>query len=161
MSQSGAMDPAIDRERRDRRRRETQLRGRLLAVLLVAAIAGYGLFLATTGPDTSVRDEFTEGLALATEAQSAVAAYIARHMDYPIDNAAVGLPSPAEISNRSVASITVDRGFVVIRFGNGSRLAGKAVTLIPDATEYGGVRWACDAPGIANRDLPAACRLAN
>lgn len=161
MSQFDEMDPFEERTRPDRNRRQRELtqRARSLGILLFMAISLYAWFLLATRPDTAIGAELAEGLVLAAPARSAVADYIRQHEAYPPDNAAAGLPSPGDLNNEYVASITVDRGFIRILFGGRSQIAGTTVTLIPDAVENGDVRWACDAPGIARSNLALACDI--
>jgi type IV pilus assembly protein PilA len=157
MSTQHAPSPASARHAQARRR--TWLSGGTL----VLAVVGYFVFLDRTSGPALPRDDITAGLELAANTQAAVAAYIRTQRDYPVDNAAAGLPGPERIRNNVVESVTVDAGQIIIEFGTNAhpRLAGRILTLIPDVVEDGEIRWACDLPDLDASELPAECRLAD
>lgn len=128
-------------------------------MFLVGAVA-YVLFLNAPDPNRVVRAQLAEGLNLTDGARLAVAAFIEEHRAYPADNEAASLGPPDSIRGSYVSSVTVDNGWIVVRFGHGAdrRIQGKALTLIPDVVEGKGVAWGCSAAEIDRRDLPADCR---
>lgn len=150
----------IYRERREARRREIVLRSWIFGGLFVAGLVAYFLLLTPSDPDRPVRAQVSEALELSEGARTAVAAFIDEHHAYPRDNAAASLGPPDTISGTYVASVRVDDGWVVVRFGNGAhrRLQGKTLTLIPDVVEGRDVAWGCSAAEIDLQDLPARCR---
>ncbi len=154
------MDPEYRRQNRDRRRRELKLRTWIFGGLFLAGAVGYFVFLNSPDPDRVVRAQLAEGLSLTDGARTAVAAFIEEHRAYPADNEAASLGPPDSINSSYVSSVTVDNGWIVVRFGHGAdrRIQGKALTLIPDVVEGKGVAWGCSAAEIEKRDLPARCR---
>ena len=142
-----------------RRRAHTQ-RSWIFGGLFIAGLVVFALMLRTPDPASEIRGQITEGLKLTEGAQTAVAAFIAEHQAYPQNNAAAGLGSPESISSTYVSSVSVDNGWIVVRFGNGAhrRIQGKTLTLIPDVVEGKGVAWGCSAGEIEVGDLPARCR---
>ena len=109
----------------------------------------------------SRRSLVAEGVARATEVQSAVAAFHAKHGVLPNSNVDAGLPPPSDFAHAAVHSIAVrDGGRIVVFFGtqgDGGPFSGQALEIHPNVAS-GRVRWACKGGSMPTRYWPEACR---
>ena len=79
----------------------------------------------------------------------------------PLANADAGLDAAGSIQGNYVVTVNVIAGVITVGYGNNANVdlvAAGSLTLTPDITQPGAVRWICTGGGIANKWLPAACR---
>lgn len=144
----------------------------IIAILAAISVPSY-LFKIT-------REQIEAGIALADLAKKPVAATWLASQNFPIDNAAAGLPSADKIVNNYVSAITVENGSIYISFGNRATgvLKGKVLSLRPAIVEDAAivpVTWVCASADVPDKmtlkgldkttikleHLPAACRSQN
>ena len=137
------------------------------AGIIVAVVFGgimiVGILAAIAVPayqDYTIRAQVAEGLNLSAGAKAAVTEYILDRREYPIDNRSAGLSPANEIVGSYVSSVAIDEGQIVITYGNNAHasIQGRALLLVPDATNMPNVSWSCFSPDLENKWLPAACR---
>lgn len=123
----------------------------LVAVALAIAIPAWRNY--------HVRNEVAEGVALSDRARSLVAEYIDRRGALPESNDVLGLPQPAAIRARYVASVAVAGGQVIVTYGGKANPAilGGHVVLSPSGRATR-LQWRCSSPDIRDWYLPSECR---
>jgi uncharacterized RDD family membrane protein YckC/Tfp pilus assembly major pilin PilA len=107
----------------------------------------------------TIRAEVAKGVSLSRGARLAVTEYIAKYGMLPEDNAATGLARPRAIRGKYVSSVAVDRGQVVVTYGNQAdyEIRNAQLTLVPQGG-LNALRWQCRSPDIKMRYLPSQCR---
>lgn len=65
-----------------------------------------------------------------------------------------GLPASMD---ETYASITIEDGAVVVTFNQPDEIAGRAVELVPKASDSGLMEWQCRNRGVPDEHLPADC----
>ncbi|HFB2891954.1 TPA: pilin, partial [Neisseria gonorrhoeae] len=101
------------------------------------------------------RAQVSEAILLAEGQKSAVTEYYLNHGEWPKDNGAAGVASPAEIKGKYVKSVTVAKGVVTAQMastGVNKEIKGKRLSLW-GRREDGSVKWFCGQPvkrGAAN-----------
>ncbi len=127
----------------------------VLACLLPVIFIG-GILAAIAIPayqDYTIRAQVSEGLNLAAEARAAVEDAFARTGSAPADRLAAGLSAAAtDSAGLYVASVDVDRGTVLVRYGSNanSMIAGGILALQPYVASGKSVVWRC-----AHGEVPA------
>ncbi len=109
--------------------------------------------------DHRVRGQVAQGMALAAPSMRAVERYLHAHGGLPADNTAAGVAAASSIRGPYVDSVNIDHGEISVHFGAAAaaRLRGRHLLLTPHADDRT-LRWTCLGPGLASRELPAACR---
>jgi type IV pilus assembly protein PilA len=127
----------------------------ILAVIAINAYSGY-----------IVRSKVSEGLAMASEAKTAVSGYYSIDKQMPTNNRAAGLPEPdtynkLDYISRLELSSTTPFGTIIITFKMpGTTADGKELHLVPSTADEA-VTWTCKPPatnGIERNQAPANCR---
>jgi type IV pilus assembly protein PilA len=134
----------------------------LIELMIVVAIIGILAAIAIPAyQDYTIRAQVSEGLNLSGGAKAAVTEYFQDRGTLPADNATAGLEAAGNIQGKYVASVAVLAGVITVTYGNDAHttIATNAVVLTPDTGSAGSVQWACTGNGIANKHLPAACRV--
>ncbi len=135
----------------------------LIELMIVVAIIGILAAVALPAyQDYTVRTKVSEGLTLAAGAKTAVAETRLSAGSYISgNNASYGLPASASITGNNVSSVAIGgSGVITITYNNDAAISGAQITLTPDATVVGSLKWTC-APGataVESRYLPANCR---
>ncbi|EMT1271745.1 pilin, partial [Neisseria gonorrhoeae] len=94
------------------------------------------------------RAQVSEAILLAEGQKSAVTEYYLNHGEWPEDNGAAGVASPAEIKGKYVQSVTVANGVVTAQMksdGVNKEIKGKRLSLWAKR-EDGSVKWFCGQP---------------
>ena len=133
-----------------------------LVLLPVFFVAVLGILAAIAVPayqDYTVRAQVSEGLNLSGGAKAAITEYIIDNGSVPADNAEAGLAPADQIQGNYVISVLVERGDIIVTYGNQAHelLDGRQLYLLPDDSS-GAVEWYCESDDIAPVHLPAACR---
>ena len=124
----------------------------LLELMVVISIIGTLAAIALPPyQDYTIRAKITEGIALATPLQKAVADYYDRWGKLPADNAAATLAAPKTYSARYVDSIEVKAGVITVVFKNIRPVSSKesdapTLTLRPAINTLnptGAIVWSC------------------
>ena len=138
----------------------------LIELMIVIAIIGILASIAIPAYlDYTIRSKVSEGLQLSASAKLAIAETYQSDRAFPASgNASYGLPAPGSISGTYVSSITAaaNTGAITIEYkliSPGKVDSGDNVTLTPDVSAAGTIRWDCSSITIAPRYIPAVCRL--
>lgn len=123
----------------------------IVAILASIALPAYQNYVA--------RVQVAEGIGLSTGAKLAIASHFADHGAFPVDNSDAGMATPASISGKYVASVTLGdkNGQINVLFGNDASAMISGDTLTLQATDtQGSLRWQCS--GLDDKHLPSVCR---
>ena len=136
------------------------VRGIGCGVIVLIVLIGSSLMWTTSRRDYSIRAEVSQGMALGFRVRSAVAEYLRDHGELPANNEEAGLPSPNEVSGDNVSQVGVEDGKVVVVYGNDAHenIAGKKLTLVPDASKSPELSWTCKSLDIPDKWLSSTCR---
>ncbi len=151
------MDPAASSIARRRSSRRY-----VIALLLIAGSMATFVLMPMVDDDYTVRSQVSEGRSLSFGAQTAVEEFFAKHHAYPVDNEQSGLPRPTSINGTYVVSLTVEKGTIVVIYGNHANpeIAGKALVVRPHVVGESLV-WSCkttDGTTVPVKELPTICR---
>ena len=80
--------------------------------------------------------------------------------EVPIVEAGDAVGLTYEITDDYVSQIAVEDGEVIVVYGNKAReqIAGKTLTLVPDASNSPEVSWTCNSLDIPDKWLTSMCR---
>lgn len=130
----------------------------LIELMIVLAIIGILAAIAIpTYQDYVSRSRVAEGLSLASGAKIAVAEHFQSNNAFPADNAAAGLPAPADITGNDVTSVTVAGNTITVVY-NATRIPGGGTVTLVAAGSPGSVTWTCTGGTVPARFRPASCR---
>jgi type IV pilus assembly protein PilA len=115
-------------------------------IALFLAVPMMGILAAIAIPayqDYTIRAQVTEGLMLARPLQAAIVQRYRAERRWPAGLADVGISQPP--SGHYVASIGLDRGTLLITYGNQANnlIAGHVLSLRPTAVAPGRIVWSC------------------
>lgn len=132
----------------------------LMITLAIAAILAN--FALVSYRDYQLRSKISTGLALASNAKTAVSEYYSTNGRLPESNAEAGVAAGGTISNKYVQSISVSTvptsGTVTITYyGFGGIPAGRTLLLIPTGTT-GAIKWNCTSNTLRTMYIPSSCR---
>lgn len=154
----------------------------LIELMIVVAIIGVLASLALAAYQTYlVRTQVSEGISLATGAMTPVIDAFHQTGEPPADRAEAGMsPLPADTRGQYVSGVAVVDGRIDVTFGNDAHaeIFGQTLSFTPYLSGQSAVNWRCgaapapagaplqglsvttvhQAPGVAVRYLPAACR---
>jgi type IV pilus assembly protein PilA len=135
----------------------------VVGVLAAIAVSSYYIYV--------VRAEVSEGVVLASGAQSSVAEFYVHNSRFPASNASAGLAMPTSIVGQYVSSVDVGRtpGKVISYFGgpsiNGKLVGGFIAYSANAANGQATITWNCkasqsgaNATNIPDMYLPFICR---
>jgi type IV pilus assembly protein PilA len=120
----------------------------LIAIFIAFAIPAY--------QEYTLRIYASEGLALASGAQSAVIDYYREHKQYPSSNQQAQLPEARNIQNHTVSAVEVDRnGNIIIQFNE--KLKYDTIIMTPYISADS-IQWRCNQETLSQRYRPTKCR---
>ncbi|EPT3707813.1 pilin, partial [Neisseria gonorrhoeae] len=122
----------------------------LIELMIVIAIVGILAAVALPAyQDYTARAQVSEAILLAEGQKSAVTEYYLNHGEWPSDNSAAGVASPASnIKGKYVKSVTVANGVVTAQMnpsGVNNEIKGKKLSLWARRQD-GSVKWFCGRP---------------
>jgi type IV pilus assembly protein PilA len=122
----------------------------IIAILAAIALPAYQDYL--------IRSQVSEGLVLASGARSAIWDFTANTGRLPPNNRSAGLPPPASIVGKYVASVGITPGLVTVVYGNeaNAHIATQTLLLTPVPGE-GSLVWSCTS-AMPGKYLPTSCR---
>jgi type IV pilus assembly protein PilA len=134
----------------------------LIELMIVVAIIGILAAIAIPAyQDYTIRAQVSEGLNLSGAAKVAVTEFYQDRGVFPTTNALAGLETNTNIRGKYVNDVAVGAaGLVTVTYGYDAHLIinGSAITLTP-TDRVGSIEWVCLGAGIADKHLPAACRV--
>ncbi|WP_028916435.1 pilin [Pseudoxanthomonas sp. J35] len=125
----------------------------IIAILAAIALPAYQDYL--------VRTQVSDGLSLAMGAKNAVWEYTSNTGGMPANNAAAGLPDPADIKSKYVERITVGPTGIEVAFGNAANaaIAGQTLVLSPyTGANAGSINWSCAGGTLDPKYRATVCR---
>lgn len=139
----------------------------LIELMIVVAIVG---ILAAVGlpayQDYTIRAQVTEGLTLADGLKTPVSEAYQNTGTLPATNADANIQGT--VDGQYVSSVAVGaNGVITATFSNAgtykanAAINGKAITLKPDVSSGGSIKWTCEAPtsgGVDSKYLPKTCQ---
>ena len=145
----------------------------LIELMIVVAIIGILTAVATSEYQNYVaRTQVSEALELASRVKSAVAEYRSATGEWPLDNAAAGLPVPGEIQGEYVRQVRLsefdpagtfrtNQHNIIVRFNDAAHGTLKHGALYLTGRDEGGtISWKCQggvSPDISSY-LPSSCK---
>jgi type IV pilus assembly protein PilA len=128
----------------------------IIAILAAIALPAY--------QDYVIRSQVAEGSVLGDGVKSSVWDYISNTGHTPSTNLSAGLPLPASINGKFVATMEVTNGLIIATFSSttpnraNARIDGKTLVFSPIVTG-GSIVWKCQPTGtVPERYLPTICR---
>ena len=130
----------------------------IIAILAAIALPAY--------QDYVIRSQVSEGSVLGDGVKTSVCDYISNTGHVPSTNKSAGLPLPASISGKYVASMTVVNGVITATFSSTSpfranqKIDTRTLIFSPVASaSFGSITWKCQPTGtVPQKYLPTICR---
>ena len=126
----------------------------IIAILAAIAIPAYQNYL--------VKAQVSEGVTLASGAESDVSEFMADTGRLPAGNSSAGLTSASSIFGNYVSQVEVTDGKITVKFGNKAnavlKVAGQDTLVFSPVTATGAIRWDCSGT-VSSRFLPSSCRI--
>lgn len=127
----------------------------MIAILAAISIPAY--------QDYIIRAQVSEGMALGSSAETAVAEYYASHQALPPDNASASLEPVTSLAGKYVSGVEVSDGRITVAFDtlrSNALIRNEVLVLAPFADDSGRLVWRCGAPGttVPEKYLPIPCR---
>ena len=143
----------------------------IIGILAAIAIPAY--------TDYTIRAQVAEGVNMAAHAKAPIADAFLNRGESPLDRAQAGMSKTAtDTSGKYVSSVDVQKGVVIITYGNEANalIKGLFVTVTPYESPDGGIIWRCGnapipagndplgtitvwmPPTVPDQSMPASCR---
>lgn len=128
-----------------------------LAIFLAGVIAGIWV---PAYQDYTIRAQASIGLDIANDVTAVIEERFDATGELPADNAAAGLPPAERITGSYVRSVAVDKGSVVVTYGNQANaiISGRTIVLTPEIQSEDLQGWTCGSRSLKPQHLPAVCR---
>jgi type IV pilus assembly protein PilA len=130
----------------------------LIELMIVIAILGVLAAIAIpTYQDYIGRARVSEGLALAGGAKIAVAEFHQANNAFPADNAAAGIPAPAEIVGTDVTGVAIASNLITVTY-SATRIPNGGTLILAATAGAGAMTWTCTGGTLVARYRPSTCR---
>ena len=133
----------------------------LIELMIVVAIIGILAAIAIPAyQDYTIRAQVSEGLTLASGAKVAIVEFYQDNGNWPADNDAAGLSSPASITGKYTDRLTINGAQITVVFGGqaNANLVGSGDLIMTATALASTVEWTCSDSTIPGKWLPAICR---
>ncbi|MEW9571154.1 pilin [Rhodanobacter sp. Si-c] len=125
----------------------------IIAILAAIAVPAYQNYL--------IRAQVSEGMSLASGAETAVWDFVANKGTFPTSNPTAGLPSATSINGDYVSQVNVSTGRIEVSYAGpkANTAINSSMLVLSPVTSNGSIAWNCSTHStVPGQYLPSTCR---